>query len=279
MIGDTTCTGLLDFDRYFSLQGRARELFVCKHVPNAGFDMAHGVVPITRDASIQAHRPVALFESVICRLTFSPPRSTSIGLCFEFFRDAQTLVAAGYQTIVFADAAHRLVRIPSHWRQAAEAFPVEHRQRNAYAWVKPLVPVAGSNAPPSFEWSYRAVLGDTNAVGNVYFARLAELVSAARDAFVFEHVDPDYSWTAAPRMSVEQAMLSYHKDFFAGDPIRCALRFESSSEQRIELHAELRHGDTDVCHVRAWQAIAFLDADGRRTGVPDAWRLAARPFR
>lgn len=122
-IGDTNVMQNMYFLNFFKLAAVARELWVKDCVPDAGRDLQEGLVLITRDAGCSFRRDFMLWDPIVVELQFVELRQTNVRPRFRFRHgDTGKLHAEGFNTIVFADARHRVTRIPDNWRCAIERF-------------------------------------------------------------------------------------------------------------------------------------------------------------
>lgn len=89
-------------------------------------DLAQGMLLITKDAHCDFIKDFYLYDDIIVKLTFSRKANTNATICFSFYHaDTNELHAKGYQTIVFADHEHKIIKMPPNWKAAIESFLVE----------------------------------------------------------------------------------------------------------------------------------------------------------
>ena len=107
------------------MQGIARELWV-KSAVNGGLeDLANGMLLITKDAHCDFIKDFYLYDEIIVKFSFSRKANTNATICFDFYHGVtHELHAKGYQTIVFADHEHKIIKMPLNWKAAIECFLV-----------------------------------------------------------------------------------------------------------------------------------------------------------
>ncbi len=122
-IGDTNCTQNMYFLNFFKLQGIVRELWVRDCVEGGLVDLSKGLLLITRDANCKFIKDFYLYNNIIVRLQMTKIENTNTELRFRFYNaDTSDLHSEGYQTIVFADSTHKLIRIPENWKAAINTY-------------------------------------------------------------------------------------------------------------------------------------------------------------
>lgn len=122
-IGDTNLLQNMYFLNFFKLAAVTRELWVKDAVSTAARDLKEGLVLITRDASCSFRKDYLLWDPIVVELQFVELKQTNVRARFRFRHGAtDELHAEGFNTIVFADAQHRVIRIPDNWRRAIERF-------------------------------------------------------------------------------------------------------------------------------------------------------------
>lgn len=142
-------------------------------------------------------------------------------------------------------------------------------------------------APPPLGYSFRHIVGfgDTNVVGNVYFAHFVEWQGRCREMFL-----RDKAPSIAAELSAGLALVTTHcscefvQELQAFDEVRLEMRLKDADDHRIELAFDYwcsRDGGAEVLAARGAQGIACLrtSALGKSpTPIPPALVAALRPY-
>lgn len=95
---DTNFIGNVYFSKYFSWQGRCRELFLQQHAPGVLEELDHGTALVTLRSSCEYLDQLHPFDEVLVLMTLKSVQQNRITMAFEYWRVApgeRTLVARG----------------------------------------------------------------------------------------------------------------------------------------------------------------------------------------
>ena len=118
-IGDTNILQNLYFSNYFVITGKVRELWVRDCVKKFDESLRGDLILGTRRTSCEYFHDFFLFDKMIIKMQFTWIKNVSTEIIFKFYRNQSKEVHAEvYQTIVFLNRCHRLVRIPNNFKEA-----------------------------------------------------------------------------------------------------------------------------------------------------------------
>lgn len=118
------------FSRYFEWQGICRERWFHQCI-SADMLQSQGVF-ITKCAHQEYVQETFPFQTVDCRLNAFDIKQCSFSLRFQFFV-GQNLVSTGYQQIVFANQAKRIIRLPVEILDKIRRYEKPSEQRGVIA--------------------------------------------------------------------------------------------------------------------------------------------------
>ena len=128
----------------------------------------------------------------------------------------------------------------------------------------------------TFDHTLIATIGDTNAMGNVYFAKYFSIQGTVRELWVNERVpDAGKVLSTGILMSTKSAHCEYKIPFFTFDTIVCKMHFEDL--QRVSVVAVFdffKEGD-DQKYAYGFQKIVFKDENRKTCRMPESFRMAA----
>lgn len=125
-IGDTNLYQNMYFANFFKLQGVVREQWVHDHVTNYLHEFQSGLVLITKEASNSFIKDFYLYDKVLVSMNFVKMSKTFTDLRFRFYEEStMELRSEGRQRIVFADATHKICKIPENFKNAISDFLIE----------------------------------------------------------------------------------------------------------------------------------------------------------
>lgn len=111
-LGDANIYGTAYFAKYFEWQGKAREAFFIKLIPDFS-EFGKEVKLITIEAQTSYKKEAALFDDIIIKLNIANIRITTFELIFTYTSKKTGLVAAtGKQKIGFTDMNDKVIPIP-----------------------------------------------------------------------------------------------------------------------------------------------------------------------
>jgi len=112
-LSDTNAFGNAYFSKYFEWQGMAREAFFREIMPNPSFLIDSGINLITKKAAIDYKHEVFLYDDIEISLKVGAVKQASADLLFTYRKKKdKTVIAQGYQTVIFADKNGQFLKIP-----------------------------------------------------------------------------------------------------------------------------------------------------------------------
>lgn len=127
-LSDTNAFGNAYFSKYFEWQGMAREAFFRAIMPNPNFLMNSGLVLITKRAATEFKKELFLYDDIEIGIKVGAVKQASADLIFNIRKKQdKSVVAIGYQTVIFTDKNEKLVKIPEEIINKAIPFVDEKR--------------------------------------------------------------------------------------------------------------------------------------------------------
>ena len=128
-------------------------------------------------------------------------------------------------------------------------------------------------------YDFRKVIsmGDTNAMGNVYFAEYFKIQGVVRELWVKECVPNGLQHFAGGLiLSTKSAHCEYRKPFFLFDTVLCRMHVEELRRVSAKLVFEYYNADTMNLQAFGWQVVVFKDANRKTCRAPDDFVRAAQ---
>ena len=127
-----------------------------------------------------------------------------------------------------------------------------------------------------FLFSKTVFLTDTNAEGNVYFARYFEWQGMAREDF-FRKAVPNHMeiLRSGTRLITVHAWLKYEHELHLFDEIEIKIRTTSLKKMSMELEFTYLNKQTNQVVAIGGQKLAFADQSGQLIGIPTSIRTGA----
>lgn len=125
---DTNLIGNVYYVKYFSWQGRCREMFIRAYCPELLDELSDGLALVTTRCSCEFLQELAAFDEVAVRMRLGELGQSRVTMLFEYWRVAgasEELVAHGEQQVAFMRReTGRLVaaKVTPRFREAVEAF-------------------------------------------------------------------------------------------------------------------------------------------------------------
>ena len=131
-------------------------------------------------------------------------------------------------------------------------------------------------APREFIFHKRAYLKDTNAEGNVYFARYFEWQGEAREDF-FRQAVPDHMQLlqSGTKLITVHSWLKYEHEAYVFDEIDIKIQTVSLKKMSLELAFNYVNKNTNQLIAIGGQKLAFADKTGTLIPVPPSIRAGA----
>ncbi len=131
-------------------------------------------------------------------------------------------------------------------------------------------------APREFVFRKRVYLTDTNAEGNVYFARYFDWQGQAREDF-FRQAVPDHMeiLRSGTKLITVHAWLKYEHESYVFDEISIHIRTTSLKKMSMEMEFAYVNEATGKIIAIGGQKLAFADATGNLIAVPTSIRAGA----
>lgn len=130
-----------------------------------------------------------------------------------------------------------------------------------------------------FEYRSTVTVGDTNVLGNMYFANYFKLQGAAREMWFHERIDPGFSCFADGLIVVtSSADCDYFKDFYLTNRILIQLQVESIGKASVELLFSFFSEDTLELHAVGRQKLVFADQSHRICRIPAPFKAEAEKY-
>jgi acyl-CoA thioesterase FadM len=121
-LGDSNAMQNCYFAEYFKIQGVVREQWVCEKVEGAMEHFSKGLILSTTAAHCDYHKPLFVFDLMLCRMHVEELKPVRAKLVFEFFnKKTMELSATGWQIVVFQDATRKTRRMPPEFDNAVKA--------------------------------------------------------------------------------------------------------------------------------------------------------------
>ena len=124
---DSNAYGNTYFARYFEWQGICRERWFQQCIV-ADMLQKEGVL-VTKNAHLDYVRETFPFQSVECQLNVQDIRQCSFTLLFSFLVEG-SVIASGYQQIVFATHDKRIQRFPAHILDKVRLYELQKEELN-----------------------------------------------------------------------------------------------------------------------------------------------------
>lgn len=132
---------------------------------------------------------------------------------------------------------------------------------------------------PQRTYDYRkvATVGDTNAMGNVYFVEYFALQGTVRELWVRDCVanGPEHLLQGLV-LSTKTAHCEYRKPFYLFETIVCRMHFEEVRQVSMRLAFEFFADDLPERRAFGWQVVVFKDKERRTCRAPDDFVVAAK---
>lgn len=130
---------------------------------------------------------------------------------------------------------------------------------------------------PTYDYRKVISMGDTNAMGNVYFAEYFKLQGVVREMWVKECVPNGLEHFARGLiLSTKSAHCEYRKPFFLFDTVLCRMHIEDLRRVSAKLAFDFYHAETMARQAFGWQVVVFKDAQRKTCRAPEEFLLAAR---
>ena len=122
----------------------------------------------------------------------------------------------------------------------------------------------------TYDYRKLVTIGDTNAMGNVYFAEYFMLQGVVRETWVRDAVANGLRHLADGLvLSTRSAHCEYRKSFYVFDTIVCRMHVEELARVSAKLVFEFYKEGAANLHAFGWQHIVFKDRASNRK-VPSA---------
>ena len=130
-----------------------------------------------------------------------------------------------------------------------------------------------------FVYNKRVFLKDTNAEGNVYFARFFEWQGEAREEFFRQNV-PDHLQIlqSGTRLITVNAWMTYKRSAFLFDEILVDIKTTHLKNMSLELFFTFINKATDEVIAHGGEKLAFSDPAGTAIPIPPSVRENATYF-
>jgi acyl-CoA thioesterase FadM len=131
----------------------------------------------------------------------------------------------------------------------------------------------------TFTFQKTVYLTDTNAEGNVYFAKYFDWQGMAREEFFRQNV-PNHMEIIAngTRLITTNAWMVYHSECKLFDSIQIEVNTASLKRLSLELIFTFRNESTKALCGRGGERLAFANKDGHLIPIPDSIRENAQRF-
>ncbi len=132
--------------------------------------------------------------------------------------------------------------------------------------------------PDGFVFDKVVFLGDTNAEGNVYFARFFDWQGEVREAYLRQSITPE-EWAgmtkARARLVTVRASTEYHKPLWFFDEVQIKMTTRKVRHASLELVFVLRNKRTGDLVAEGSQELAFQNRKGKLISIPECIQRAA----
>ena len=130
-----------------------------------------------------------------------------------------------------------------------------------------------------FQFEKRVYLADTNAEGNVYFAKFFDLQGMAREEFFRQNV-PDHAaiMQSGTKLITTNAWMVYKHECRLFDEIAVEVQTANLKPMSLELVFTFTNKTTRQVIGRGGQKLAFVDSSGRLIAVPASVQENAKRF-
>jgi len=122
-IQDTNLFQNMYFSNFFSVAGKARELWVRDCVKGFEESLQGNLLLGTRRASFEYFHDFFLYDYIVVKMQFTWIKKTSTEIRFRFYKNnSKDCLAEGNQTIAFLDRSHKIARIPENFEKAIREY-------------------------------------------------------------------------------------------------------------------------------------------------------------
>ncbi len=127
-----------------------------------------------------------------------------------------------------------------------------------------------------FTYHKTVFLKDTNAEGNVYFARYFEWQGEAREDF-FRHAVPDHMelLSSGTKLITVHSWIKHEHESYVFDEVIIGVRTTSLKKMSMELSFEFVNINTRKIIAIGGQKLAFADKNGNLISIPPSIRAGA----
>lgn len=120
-------------------------------------------------------------------------------------------------------------------------------------------------------------LSDTNAEGNVYFAKYYEWQGHAREEF-YRRFFPVDIWKSGLKLITVNASMDYKKETFLYDEVSIEVKIANIKHMSLELLFRYINKKNDALIALGKQCIAFADSAGKLIEIPPQIKAIASDF-
>lgn len=130
-----------------------------------------------------------------------------------------------------------------------------------------------------FEYHYTVTMGDTNAMGNVYFVNYFGLQGHIRELWMKAHVaDYEQYLSQGLILSTKSAHCDFKIPFFMFDDMIVRLSFSDLERVSVRLNFQYYLSGKPECCATGWQSVVFKDKNRKTCRMPEAFREAFSNF-
>lgn len=127
-----------------------------------------------------------------------------------------------------------------------------------------------------FEYHTQVTIGDTNLLGNMYFANHFKIQGITRELWMSQFVENALEYLSNGLILItKSAHCDYIKDYYLNDSIICKMTVRSIKKASFILNFEFIHGDTLDIHAKGYQEIVFADKNHKICKMPNDFKDAA----
>jgi YbgC/YbaW family acyl-CoA thioester hydrolase len=132
-------------------------------------------------------------------------------------------------------------------------------------------------AKEKFIFEKTVYLGDTNAEGNVYFARYFDWQGQAREAF-YKKYFPIEIWNSGLKIITVNASIEYKQEAYLFDEISIEIKLSNLKQASAEMAFTFVNKLTGKLLASGLQKIAFADKSGKLIHMPEKINQIANSF-
>ena len=130
-----------------------------------------------------------------------------------------------------------------------------------------------------FEYISVVTIGDTNLIGNMYFANHFKIQGKTRELWMNRCVKNADSHLADGLILItKSAHCDYIKGYYLNDEIVCRMTVENIRKASFKLKFEFYHGESNEIHALGWQDIVFANSSHEICRIPDDFLSAAHKY-